>query len=167
MKKPLILLFAIILSASLIESKKKKKKDKEISDNLNIDDKGGDDNKMTAEDGIYMSEEKFDEKLKEVLKKRNLNSKKKITKDVLKQIFNEIYEKDLDVPDLPEDEEQRKEALAQGKKFMDDIFSNVARGLDYDDKIKVKDIKYWINPKRAQESLTEVMKKLEEMMGEL
>ena len=167
MKKPLILLFVFILLVSLIESKKKKKKDKENNENLNIDDNGGDDNKMTADDGIYMSEERFDEKLKEVLKKRNLNSKKKITKDVLKQIFNEIYEKDLDVPDLPEDEEQRKEALAQGKKFMDDIFSNVARGLDYDDKIKVKDIKYWINPKRAQESLTEVMKRLEEMMGEL
>ena len=167
MKKSLILLFVIILLTTSIEAKKKKKKDKEKNENLNAQDNDNDVNKMIAEDGIYMSEEKFDEKLKQVLKKRNLNSKKKISKDVLKQIFNEIYEKDLDVPNLPEDEEQRKEALEQGTKFMDDIFSNVARGLDYDDKIKVKDIKYWINPKRAQESLTQVMKNLEEMMGEL
>ena len=166
MKKTLILLFVIISLILSIKAKKKKKKDKIDNDDLNLNDKGSNNN-MISDDGIYMSEEKFDEKLSEVLKKRNLNSKKKITKDVLKLIFNEIYEKDLEVPNLPEDEEQRKEAIEQGKKFMDDIFSNVARGLDYDDKIKVKDIKYWINPKRAQESLTQVMKNLEEMMGEL
>ena len=165
MKKALILLFIFILLTSSIEAKKKKKKSKENSENLQ--DKSNDDNNMAAEDGFYMSEEKFDEKLKEALKKRNLNSKKKITKDVLKQIFNEIYEKDLDLSALPEDEEQKEEALAQGKKFMDDVFSNVARGLDYDDKIKVKDIKSWINPKNCQEGLTDVMKRLEEMIGEL
>ena len=87
MKKSLILLFVIILLTTSIEAKKKKKKIKKKKENLNVQDNNSDINKMIAEDVIYMSEEKFDEKLKEVLKKRNLNSKKKITKVVLKQKY--------------------------------------------------------------------------------
>ncbi len=50
---------------------------------------------------------------------------------------------------------------------MDEIFSKACRGLDYDDKIRVSEIKEWISPKRVQGSLTEVMNRLEQMIGEL
>ena len=46
-------------------------------------------------------------------------------------------------------------------------FNKVARGLDYDDKIKVKDIKEWIPPNKTQEAYDELLYSLAEEMGYL
>ena len=114
-----------------------------------------------------MSEATFDEKLKNIIKERNLKPKKKISKDILKQIFNEIYKKDFAIPDIQADEDSKRESELEAKRFMEEIFEKLTRSLDYDDKIRVSEIKDWISPKRAQEGLNEVMKRLEQMIGEL
>ena len=146
---------------------KKNKEENEIEDKKeNIQNITAEDNN-TAEEGFYMSEEKFDEKLKQILKERKLKSKSKISKDLLRVIFNEIYKKDFEVPDLPPEEASRMNPDEESKKFMGQIFDKVARGLDYDEKIRANQIKDWISPKRAQNAMNEVMQNLEEMMGYL
>ena len=134
---------------------------KENSQNM----KKGENN--TTEEGFYMSEEIFDEKLKQILKERKLKSKSKISKDLLKVIFNEIYKKDFKIPNLPPEEASKMNPDEESKKFMGQIFDKVARGLDYDEKIRANQIKDWISPKRAQNAMNEVMQNLEEMMGYL
>ena len=172
MDKRLIILFLIFLLISPLESakkdKSKNKKVKNKDENNNTKTKNDkENNKNTAEDGIYMSEVTFDMKLKEILEKRNLKPKKKITKEVLKEIYSEIYKKDFAVPNLPEEEASKIDAEFEAKRFMEEIFEKLCRGLDYDDKIRVSEIKDWISPKRAQESLTEVMERLEQMIAGL
>ena len=110
-------------------------------------------------DGYYMSDKTFDKKLKKVLEKRNLKPKKKITKDILKKIFIEIYKKDnVDLSDMSEEEAAKK--IESDDKMMNQVFENVARSLDYDDKIKVSQIKEWICPKRTQDGLNEIMDRM-------
>ena len=168
-KRLIILLFIFLLISPLECSKKSKKEKKNNHKDKNKEEKENneEENKNTADDGIYMREETFGQKLKEVLKAMNLKPKRKITKDILKQIFNEIYKKDFEVPNVPEGEISKIEAQKEAERFMDEIFSNTCRGLDYDDKIRVSEIKEWISPKRVQGSLTEVMNRLEQMIGEL
>ena len=123
--------------------------------------KEDDDEAAATPEGYYMSEKTFDIKLKEALEKRNLKPKKKITKDMIKKIFLEIYRK----TDYDEDAKIRKEGEQMSKiesdeKMLNDVFDNVGRGLDYDDKVKVSDLKEWIGPKRAQAGLNEIMDRM-------
>ena len=71
------------------------------------------------------------------------------------------------MPDLPADDDSNMNPEEEAKKFMDEIFGTLTRGLDYDDKIRVYQIKDWISPKKAQESLKQVMQRLEEMIDYL
>ena len=168
-KRLIILLFIFLLISPLKSAKKdKSKKNKKNKENNNEEnEKNKDENQNTADDGFYMSETAFDKKLKEVLENRHLKPKKKITKDLLREIYNEVYKKDFTVPNLPPEEASQIDAELEAKRFMDEIFEKLCRGLDYDDKIRVSEIKDWISPKRAQESLTEVMKRLEHMIDGL
>ena len=50
----------------------------------------------------------------------------------------------------------------QNKQFMDSIFSESTKSLDYDDKIRVKEIKEWINPTRVQKAYSELLQGLAE-----
>ena len=121
-----------------------------------------------SQDGLAMSDEKFDEQLKRILNERKLKPKKKITKDILKEIFTEIYKYDFTVnANLHVDENPNMNAQEEANKFMNDIFSILTRGIDSDQKIRVKEIKDYISPKRAQNAMNDVINNLEEMMGNL
>ena len=120
------------------------------------------------ETGFSMSEKTFDEKLKKVLEEKNLKPNKKITKEQLRVIFDIIYKRETEIdPDSGIEEESGLTPQQQNKQFMDSIFNEVAKGLDYDDKIKVKDIKGWINPERTQAAYAELLQGLAESMGYL
>ena len=112
-----------------------------------------------------MSSKTFDAKLKVALEKRNLKPNKKINKDILKKLFLEIYRK----TDYDEDAKIKKKGEQMSKydsdeKMLNDVFDNVGRSLDYDDKIKVSEIKDWIGPKRAQSGLNEIMDRMYEYL---
>ena len=176
MSKNLIIIISIFLLFSMIQTKKKgkKKEKKEFNDDI----KDIDNNKTlktdinaneteSQQDGIYMSEQRFDEKLQKFIKEKKLKPKNKISKEYLKIIFDEVYKIDFNIPDLPDGEELHTDPKEEGKKFMGQIFEKATKGLDYDDKIKVKDIKEWIAPKHAQEALMEVMNDMQERMDYL
>ena len=143
----------------------------EEEENLEIDDKNNtkneskknkkeeDDDEATATpEGYYMSEKTFDKKLKEALEIRNLKPNKKITKDIIKKIFLEIYRKtDYDESDKVKKKGEQMSKIESDEKMLNDVFDNVGRGLDYDDKVKVSDLKNWIGPKRAQAGLNEMI----------
>ena len=146
----------------------------EEEENLEIDDKNNtkneskknkkeeDDDEATATpEGYYMSEKTFDKKLKEALEIRNLKPNKKITKDIIKKIFLEIYRKtDYDESDKVKKKGEQMSKIESDEKMLNDVFDNVGRGLDYDDKVKVSDLKNWIGPKRAQAGLNEIMDRM-------
>ena len=146
----------------------------EEEENLEIDDKNNtkneskktkkeeDDDEATATpEGYYMSEKTFDKKLKEALEIRNLKPNKKITKDIIKKIFLEIYRKtDYDESDKVKKKGEQISKIESDEKMLNDVFDNVGRGLDYDDKVKVSDLKNWIGPKRAQAGLNEIMDRM-------
>ena len=146
----------------------------EEEENLEIDNKNNtkneskktkkeeDDDEATATpEGYYMSEKTFDKKLKEALEIRNLKPNKKITKDIIKKIFLEIYRKtDYDESDKVKKKGEQMSKIESDEKMLNDVFDNVGRGLDYDDKVKVSDLKNWIGPKRAQAGLNEIMDRM-------
>ena len=108
-----------------------------------------------------MSEKTFDKKLKEALEIRNLKPNKKITKDIIKKIFLEIYRKtDYDESDKVKKKGEQMSKIESDEKMLNDVFDNVGKGLDYDDKVKVSDLKNWIGPKRAQAGLNEIMDRM-------
>ena len=53
------------------------------------------------------------------------------------------------------------------KQYMDSIFNECTKSLDYDDKIRVREIKDWIHPIRVQEAYAELLQGLAETMGYL
>ena len=192
MKKTLkIILLVIFLSKIIrcIDDKKNnlnvtkmeiKQEDNKDNNNEKVDiiedepnDKEKEDEKVEEEEeersGFYISEKVFKEKLKVILQEKNLKPKKKITKEQLRTIFGLIYKKenkngdenggvDLETGLTPEQ---------QNKQYMDSIFNQVTRSLDYDDKIRVKEIKDWIPPIKVQEAYAELLKGLAETMGYL
>ena len=157
----------------MIQTKKKdkKKSKKEFNDGItDIDNNKTLKTDINAnetesqQDGIYMSDQRFDEKLQQFIKEKKLKPKNKISKEYLKIIFDEVYKINFNIPDLPDGEELHTDPKEEGKKFMGQIFEKATKGLDYDDKIKVKDIKDWIAPKHTQEALMEVMNDMQERM---
>ena len=110
-----------------------------------------------------MSEAIFDEKLKNIIKERNLKPKKKITKQQLRLIFELIYKEEKKESDIKLDENENDISPEEhSKQFMDSIFNEVTKSLDYDDKIRVKEIKEWINPTRVQRAYAELLQGLAE-----
>ena len=80
-----------------------------------------------------------------------------------------IYKKEED-PEKKKrfkDEDNELTPEEQSEKFMDTLFNKVAKGLDWDDKIKVKDIKEWIPPEKTKEAYNEMLYSLAEEMGYL
>ena len=146
--------------------KKKKQKEEELNNNNdeNNDSKKDEDDyddETATPDGYYMSQKTFDEKLKVALESRNLKPNKKINKEILKKIFIEIYQKKYDDYSVYEKKEGEKMSKKESDdKMLNDVFENVGRSLDYDDKIKVSEIKDWIKPKRAQDGLNQIMDRM-------
>ena len=157
MKLKFALVFVIYLVIE-IKSKndKKRKKKKQIVEN---EDK----NLKEEEEGSIMSDEIFEEKLQKILDEKNITKTQNITKEILNQIFDIMYDKDFRLDDLPIDEDSDKKL--DSKQFLKEIFTKLARGLDYDDEIKVSDIKEWISPKRVKVIVNEIVENLIGMMG--
>ena len=160
----IILLIKDIKYVSNKKTKKNKDKDKEL-------DKA--ENKEEEEESSAMTEEEFEEKLKAILKERHLDRKKKITKDVMREIFDQIYGNEFDMPEAPpeivnEDGEQLDPELRPDSKVLkNEIFDKATRSLDYDDEILVTDIKNWISPKNIKSVMNEIVSNLIGMMGDL
>ena len=119
------------------------------------------------ETGFLISERLFDEKLKAILEEKHLKPKKKITKEQLRTIFVLIYNKKKRPEEEVEIPESNLSPEEQNKQYMDSIFNEVAKGLDYDDKIRVRDIKEWIHPFKVQAAYSELLQGLAESMGYL
>ena len=119
--------------------------------------------------GVHINDTVFDAKLKALIEERNLKPNKKITKEQLKSIFVSIYKKEENSEKRRRlmDEENELTPEEQSEKFMDTLFNKVAKGLDWDDKIKVKDIKEWIPPEKTKEAYNEMLYSLAEEMGYL
>ena len=108
--------------------------------------------------GVHINETVFDEKLKKIIEEKNLNPNKKITKEQLKTIFVLIYKKEEKPGERRKyDEDSELTPQEQSEQFMDTLFNKVAKGLDWDDKIKVKDIKEWIPPEKTKEAYNEML----------
>ena len=121
------------------------------------------DNVDNADAGFFITDNIFDEKLKQILDERNLKPKKKITKQQLRFIFEIIYKTEKKAGEIkPEDIDVDINPEEHSKQFMDSVFNEVTKSLDYDDKIRVKEIKEWINPTRVQKAYLELLQGLAE-----
>ena len=49
---------------------------------------------------------------------------------------------------------------------MNDIFNTLTRSLDYDDKIKISDIKEYISPKNVKVAVNEIVENLIGLLGQ-
>ena len=165
----LLNLFTIHFLFILIHCEEKTKNEaKRINNKTDIDDSTNlndtDESDIINEDeGFFISDEKFDEKLKTILEEKNLKPNKKITKQQLRTIFELIYKTEKKQSEIkPEENENGINPEQHSKEFMDSIFSESTKSLDYDDKIKVKEIKEWINPLRVQTAYAELLQGLAE-----
>ena len=132
------------------EEKKEKEKENDIDD---------------PDAGFFISDKVFDEKLQKILEEKNLNlkPKKKITKQQLRLFFEIIYKTEHKQGDIkPEEIDPEINPEEHSKQFMDSIFNEATKSLDYDDKIRVKEIKEWINPTRVQKAYLELLQGLSE-----
>ena len=121
-----------------------------------------------SQDSLSINDEQFDEQLKRILNERKLKPKKKITKDTLKEIFTELYENDFRAKaNMNVDKKLNMSAEEVAISFMNDIFNILTRGIDSDQKIRVKEIKDYISPKRTHKAMSNFINTLEEMVGYL
>ena len=166
--------FLYIQLITIINSKKHSKKNKteSIKENENEKEETNSNSKEKEKEAEnhMMTEEEFEIKLQEILKEKRIRKNFKITKDKLKEIFEEIYEKDFALPDLPEgekdlDTETKLDPKEESKRFLNEIFYKLARSLDYDDEILPNQIKEYISPKRVQEVVGEIVENLIDVMG--
>ena len=164
--------FLYIQLITIINSKKHSKKNKteSIKENDNEKEETNSKEKEKEAENHMMTEEEFEIKLQEILKEKRIRKNFKITKDKLKEIFEEIYEKDFALPDLPEgekdlDTETKLDPKEESKRFLNEIFYKLARSLDYDDEILPNQIKEYISPKRVQEVVGEIVENLIDVMG--
>ena len=166
--------FLYIQLITIINSKKHSKKNKTESikenDNEKEETNSKEKEKEKEAENHMMTEEEFEIKLQEILKEKRIRKNFKITKDKLKEIFEEIYEKDFALPDLPEgekdlDTETKLDPKEESKRFLNEIFYKLARSLDYDDEILPNQIKEYISPKRVQEVVGEIVENLIDVMG--
>ena len=149
------------------EDKKDDTKDKlKEEENNNEEEAAQEEEELT---GFYINDKIFDEKLNIILEEKHLKPKKKITKEQLRGIFTRIYQKKKN-PEENKNEIDPETGLTteqQDQQYMDSIFNEVTKSLDYDDKIRVREIKEWINPLKVQEAYAELLQGLAETMGYL
>ena len=160
----LIILFSVFLVKCKNNNKEEiNKKEEEEEEEINNEEL------KEEESGGIMSDEVFEEKLQKILEEKRIRKNQKITKDKLKQIFDELYKRDFDLPDLPEDSNGEIDINPkdESKRFLNEIFNKLARGLDYDDEISISDIKEWISPKQVQVAVNEIIENLIGMMGNM
>ena len=168
MKLNITFLLIILLKDIIYINNKKTKKIEDIDKELDKLE-----NKEEEEESSAMTEEEFEEKLNIVLKERHLNKKKKITKDIMREIFDQIYGNEFELPEAPpeivnEDGEKLDPDLKPDSKVLkNEIFDKATRSLDYDDEILVTDIKNWISPKNIKSAVNEIVSNLISMMGDL
>ena len=118
---------------------------------------------INNDEGFFISDENFDEKLKDILAEKNLKPNKKITKQQLRTIFELIYKTEKKQSEIKSEEyDEGLNPEVTSKEFMESVFSESTKSLDYDDKIKVKEIKEWINPLRVQTAYAELLQGLAE-----
>ena len=174
-KKVLYLLFILNLFLLLINCDESKESEI-IKDSNNTSSNNSSENEIESESekqadsGFFITENTFDEKLKLILEEKNLKPKKKITKQQLRHIFELIYKSEKN--ENEEDNKNEEKGIELGKEenskeFMDSIFNEATKSLDYDDKIRVREIKEWINPARVQAAYAELLQGLAESMGYL
>ena len=163
------LIFIYLQFFIFINCKKTSKKEKEQTKPIN-ETKEEEIKSANETEGHMMTDEEFEEKLKGILKEKRIKKNMKITKDKLKEIFEAIYEKDFELPDLPKDSKDEKTDLdpkEETQRFLNEMFFKLARSLDYDDEITIDQIKDYISPKRVQVVVGEIVDSLIGMMGDL
>ena len=163
------LIFIYLQFFIFINCKKASKKEKEQTKPINAT-KEEEIKSSNETEGHMMTDEEFEEKLKGILKEKRIKKNMKITKDKLKEIFEAIYEKDFELPDLPKDSKDEKTDLdpkEETQRFLNEMFFKLARSLDYDDEITIDHIKDYISPKRVQVVVGEIVDSLIGMMGDL
>ena len=142
-----------------------------LEETKNIEEESSEEKKEKENDiddpdaGFFISDKVFDEKLQKILEEKNLNlkPKKKITKQQLRLFFEIIYKTEHKQGDIkPEEIDPEINPEEHSKQFMDSIFNEATKSLDYDDKIRVKEIKEWINPTRVQKAYLELLQGLSE-----
>ena len=182
----LLLILFLFIDVKYINSKKKKiEKEKEKEKNSSKEEENENEmkdlkndlreleNEIEEESGPIMTDEAFEEKMYKFLEEKNIKKDKKITKDIVKKIFDEIYSKEFDLPELPKEATQLEpggpelDPKQESQRFKNEIFDKAARGLDYDDEISIKQVKEYIGPKRIKVAVNEVVENLIGMMGDL
>ena len=186
MKKSLTIILFLLFSLSIIKCTDDKKNLNKTKESITEDEDNKDNDNETEEidkddtndeeeenakeeeSGFYISDKVFEEKLNIILQEKNLKPKKKITKEQLRTIFSLIYKKEKKGDENEGiDPETGLTPEEQDKQYMDSIFNQVTKSLDYDDKIRVKEIKDWIPPIKVQEAYAELLQGLAETMGYL
>ena len=162
-----VFLFLIVEIKSNDDDSKEKLK-KENEEEKNNEEEEIKEEEEEKEGGI-MTDEEFGKKLEKILEEKHLKKKHKITKDILKQIFVILYEKDFELPEVPEEskEDVNLDPKEETKRFLNEIFFKLTRSLDYDDEILITDIKEWISPKKVQSAVNDIIENLIGMMGNM
>ena len=155
----ILLLYIIFEIESRNDRKRRKRRRKDDNDNLKEED----------DDNAIMSDEEFQQKLGKILEEKKIEKNQKITKEILKNVFDDLYNKEFNLPDLPDDNSAGLDIdpKDETRRFMDEIFDKLTKGLDYDDEINVSDINEYISPKKVRESVNEIIENLVGMMGGL
>ena len=153
----ILLLYIIFEVESRNDRKRRKRRRKDDNDNLKEED----------DDNAIMSDEEFQQKLGKILEEKKIKKNQKITKETLKNVFDDLYNKEFNLPDLPDDSSAGLDIdpKDETRRFMDEIFGKLTKGLDYDDEINVSDINEYISPKKVRESVNEIIENLVGMMG--
>jgi len=179
----ILYLFPLLIHCEDLETSKNITKKENLEENKNIEDESSEEKKEKDKEkekekekekkndiddpdaGFFISDKVFDEKLQKILEEKNLNlkPKKKITKQQLRLFFEIIYKTEHKEGDIkPEEIDPEINPEEHSKQFMDSIFNEATKSLDYDDKIRVKEIKEWINPTRVQKAYLELLQGLSE-----
>ena len=155
----ILLLYIIFEIESRNDRKRRKRRRKDDNDNLKEED----------DDNAIMSDEEFQQKLGKILEEKKIEKNQKITKEILKNVFDDLYNKEFNLTDLPDDNSAGLDIdpKDETRRFMDEIFDKLTKGLDYDDEINVSDINEYISPKKVRESVNEIIENLVGMMGGL
>jgi len=167
----ILYLFSLFIYCEEIETSQNITEQENLEENKNIEEESSEEKKEKENDiddpdaGFFISDKVFDEKLQKILEEKNLNlkPKKKITKQQLRLFFEIIYKTEHKQGDIkPEEIDPEINPEEHSKQFMDSIFNEATKSLDYDDKIRVKEIKEWINPTRVQKAYLELLQGLSE-----
>ena len=100
--------------------------------------------------GIYMTDKAYYRKINKIFEERGLKGKKKITKEKLKTIFDEIYEDEKDNDDDSDSDGQQE---GNNSKTTDLFFNEIFKSYDHDDYINLKGIKKLMSPKNVQDAM--------------